>query len=65
MSHSAALEQRVELESVPKATRRISELSREIKGLGTPNIGAIEEYERVNSRYEFLTEQRSDVDKAL
>ena len=36
LSHSAALEQRVELESVPKATRRIAELNREIKGLGTP-----------------------------
>ena len=64
LSHSAALEQRVELESVPKATRRISELNREIKGLGTPNIGAIEEYERVNTRYTYLSEQRGDVEKA-
>ena len=50
LSHSAALEQRVELESVTKATRRIAELNREIKGLGTPNIGAIDEYERVNTQ---------------
>ena len=64
LSHSAALEQRVELESVPKATRRIAELTREIKGLGTPNIGAIEEYERVNTRYTYLSEQRTDVEKA-
>ncbi len=64
LSHSAALEQRIELESIPKATRRIAELNREIKGLGTPNIGAIEEYDRVNTRYTYLSEQRSDVEKA-
>ena len=64
LSHSAAMEQRMELESVPKATRRIAELSREIKSLGTPNIGAIEEYDRVNTRYTYLSEQRGDVEKA-
>ena len=64
LSHSDAMAQRMELESVPKATRRIAELNREIKSLGTPNIGAIEEYERVNSRYTYLSDQRSDVEKA-
>ena len=64
LSHSAALEQRVELESVPKATRRIGELNREIKGLGAINIGAIEEFDRVNTRYTYLTGQRDDVEKA-
>ncbi len=64
LSHSDAMEQRIELESIPKATRRIGELSREIKNLGTPNIGAIEEFERVNTRYTYLSEQRTDVEKA-
>ena len=64
LSHSAAMEQRTELESIPKATRRIAELTREIKSLGAPNIGAIEEYERVNTRYTYLSEQRADVEKA-
>ncbi len=64
LSHSDALEQRVELESVAKATRRIAELNREIKGLGTPNIGAIEEFERVNTRYTYLSDQRGDVERA-
>ena len=64
LSHSDAMEQRIELESVPKATRRIAELNREIKGLGTPNIGAIEEFDRVNTRYTYLSEQRSDVEQA-
>ena len=64
LSHSDAQEQRVELESVAKATRRIAELNREIKGLGTPNIGAIDEFERVNTRYTYLSDQRSDVEQA-
>ena len=64
LSHSDAMEQRIELESVPKATRRIAELNREIKSLGTPNIGAIEEFDRVNTRYTYLSEQRSDVAQA-
>ncbi len=64
LSHSDAMAQRIELESVPKATRRIAELNREIKSLGTPNIGAIEEFDRVNTRYTYLSEQRTDVEKA-
>ena len=32
--------------------------------MGTPNLGAIEEYERVSERYNFLTSQRDDIDKS-
>ena len=64
LSHSDAMEQRIELESIPKASRRIAELNRAIKALGTPNIGAIEEFDRVNTRYTYLSDQRTDVEKA-
>ena len=64
LSHSDAQQQRMELESISKATRRIGELKRAISALGTPNIGAIEEFERVNTRYTYLSEQRNDVEKA-
>jgi len=64
LNHSDAQAQRIELESVPKASRRIGELKRAISALGTPNIGAIEEYERVNTRYTYLSEQRDDVEHA-
>ena len=64
LSHSDAVAQRIELESVQKASRRVAELKREINGLGTINIGAIEEFERVNGRYTYLTDQRNDVEKA-
>lgn len=64
LSHTDAQAQRVELESVAKAGRRISELKRDISALGNPNIGAIEEFQRVNSRYTYLTGQRDDVEAA-
>ncbi len=64
LSHSDAQAQRIELESVSKAARRVAELKRAINALGTINVGAIEEFERVNGRYTYLTGQRDDVDKA-
>ncbi len=64
LSHSAAMEQRIELESVAKANRRVAELKREINSLGNVNVGAIEEFERVNTRYTYLTGQRDDVEKS-
>ena len=64
LSHSAAMEQRVELESLSKANRRIGELKRAIGALGSVNVGAIDDFERVNTRYTYLTTQRDDVDKA-
>ncbi|MDR2649091.1 MAG: chromosome segregation protein SMC [Clostridiales bacterium] len=36
-------------------------LKNEISGIGDVNVGAIEEYKTVNSRYQFLTNQRSDI----
>ncbi len=64
LSHSAAMEQRIELESVQKATRRVNELKREISALGAVNVGAIEEFQRVNERYTYLTSQRDDVEQS-
>ena len=64
LSHTAAQKLRQPIESMHKANRRMSELRRGIGALGTPNLGAIEEFERVNTRYTFLTGQRDDVLKA-
>ena len=64
LSHSAAMAQRIELESVPKANRRINELKREIGGLGNVNLEAIEDFDRINTRYTYLPGQRDDVEKA-
>jgi len=64
LSHSAAQQLRQPVENLQKSGKRISEIKREIGALGNPNLGAIDEYERVNTRYTFLTEQRDDVEKA-
>ncbi len=50
-----------QIESVTAANRRVAELRRKLHGLGTPNLGAIEEFERVNERYTYLSGQRDDV----
>ena len=64
LSHEAAKLQRVEIESVPKAGRRIGELKKSISALGNVNVGAIEEFQRINERYTYLTDQRDDVETA-
>ena len=64
LSHEAAKQQRIEIESVQKASRRIAELKRSISALGNVNVGAIDEFQRVNERYTYLTDQRDDVDRA-
>lgn len=64
MTRSAAMAVRTELAGVTEARRRIAELKRGISELGNPNIGAIDEFERVNSRYTYLTDQRDDVERA-
>ena len=61
LTPGTAGEHRVEIESVAAGNRRAAELKRKISGLGTPNLGAIEEYARINERYTYLASQRDDV----
>ena len=61
LTPGTAVEKRGQIESVTAGNRRISELKRKIAALGTPNLGAIEEYARVNERYTYLSSQRDDV----
>ena len=61
LTPGTAPEHRGEIESVTAGNRRAGELKRKISALGTPNLGAIEEYARVNERYSYLAEQRDDV----
>jgi len=53
-----------EITSINASSRLISGIKTEISKLGNPNIGAIEEFEKVNERYSFLTKQRDDIFKA-
>ena len=61
LTPGTATEHRGEIESITAGNRRITELKRKISALGTPNLGAIEEYARVNERYTYLATQRDDV----
>ncbi len=61
LTPGTAPEHRGEIESVVAGKRRAAELKGKITSLGTPNLGAIEEYARVNERYSYLAEQRDDV----
>lgn len=52
--------------SIPldEAKTKAKLIKREIEALGTVNLGAIDEYERVFERYQFLQEQKEDLEKA-
>ncbi len=61
LTPGTAQQKKGEIESVTAGNRIIAELKRKISALGTPNLGAIEEYTRINERYTYLAEQRDDV----
>ena len=61
LTPTAAAAEKVALESVAAGNRHIAELKRKISAIGTPNLGAIDEYARVNERYSYLSGQRDDV----
>lgn len=54
----------VEIENVTAAQKRLNQLKSKIKGLGSVNVSAIEEYKEVKERFEFLSKQVSDVEKS-
>lgn len=43
------------------ARKQVNSLKNKLKELGIVNLGSIEEYDRVNERYEFLTNQKNDL----
>ena len=49
---------------IDEAKKKVKLIKLALDELGNVNLGAIEEYERVSQRYEFLIEQRNDLDEA-
>lgn len=47
------------------ARKQVNSLKSSLKGIGNVNIGAIEEYERLSLRYEFLSKQTVDLEGAI
>jgi chromosome segregation protein len=52
------------IESRTAAKEQVKTLQAQIDALGEVNLGAVEEYERVTERLEFLGTQRTDLEKA-
>ena len=46
------------------ARNKLKDLKNNLKEIENVNLGAIDEYERINTRYEFLTKQRKDLHDA-
>lgn len=53
-----------EIEVERGAVTEVSRLRRELRDMGAVNTGAVQEYERVKERWDFLTAQRTDLDNA-
>ena len=64
LTRREAEEQAVEIENLTEARSRLSSLKNKIKGLGSVNVGAIEEYKEVSERYTFMKTQVDDVEKS-
>lgn len=52
-------------EDIDVARKNVNIYKKELKEIGIVNLGAIEEYERVSKRYEFLTKQNNDLEEAI
>ncbi|KIY21653.1 chromosome segregation protein SMC [Mesobacillus subterraneus] len=64
LSYEAAKEQYPLTIPAEEARRKVRLIKLAIEELGTVNLGAVEEYERVSERYEFLLEQKNDLQEA-
>ena len=62
LTRTEAEEMGIELESPAAARKELSEIKAKIKGLGSVNVAAIEEYKEVSERYQFLSAQIEDVE---
>lgn len=57
--------EKYQLETDPEeARKRVKLIKLAIEELGTVNLGSIDEFERVNERYKFLSEQKEDLTEA-
>ena len=61
ISYTEALEKAHELENLNMAEQEVQDLEKAIRSLGPVNIEAIEQYEEVHSRLDFLNSQREDI----
>lgn len=61
ISYTEAIEKSHELENLNLAEQEVKDLEKAIRSLGPVNIEAIEQYEEVHNRLDFLNSQRDDI----
>ena len=61
ISYTEALEKAHELENLNLAEQEVKDLEKVIRSLGPVNLDAIEQYEEVHNRLDFLNSQRDDI----
>ncbi|NMH30462.1 chromosome condensation and segregation SMC protein [Streptococcus pneumoniae] len=61
ISYTEALEKAHELENLNLAEQEVKDLEKAIRSLGPVNIEAIDQYEEVRNRLDFLNSQRDDI----
>lgn len=64
MTYEEALLRKTEIKNRREAVSRTRQLKEAITALGSVNLGAIEDFERVRERYNFLSSQYSDLEQA-
>ena len=60
MTYDKAKEYNLDM-NITDARIKVNNLKRDIKALGEVNTGSISEFDRINTRYEFLTKQKDDL----
>ena len=61
ISYTEALEKAHELENLTLAEQEVKDLEKAIRSLGPVNLDAIDQYEEVHNRLDFLNSQRDDI----
>ena len=61
ISYNEALEKAHELENLTLAEQEVKDLEKAIRSLGPVNLDAIDQYEEVHNRLDFLNSQRDDI----
>lgn len=61
ISYTEALEKAHELEDLNLAEQEVKDLEKAIRSLGPVNLDAIDQYEEVHNRLDFLNSQRDDI----
>ncbi|MBR4627721.1 MAG: chromosome segregation protein SMC [Ruminococcus sp.] len=64
LNRSEAVQLAEKLDDINEAQRQLGEIKKSIRALGSVNVDAIEEYKEVSERYNFMSEQITDVQRS-